>query len=242
MLRQPLLYFWHMKRTFVYIDGFNLFYRGVKHTPFKWLDLKILSQNLLSQDHCILKIKYFTANITGRDDLQAPVRQQTYLRALAQYIPEISIHYGKFLSHKKWARLAAPRPARTKEEVIINGKKVFAPLAQEVPEENNVEIIKTEEKGSDVNLAVHLVNDAWLDVYDCALVISNDSDLVEAINLVKKDHPGKLVGVAIPHRCFPSKELIDAAHFQKRVRKGVLQASQLPNPIPGTNIHKPEDW
>ena len=36
---------------------------------------------------------------------------------------------------------------------------------------------KTEEKGSAVNLAVHLLNDGWLDAYDCAVVISNDSDL-----------------------------------------------------------------
>lgn len=40
-----------------------------------------------------------------------------------------------------------------------------------------VDIIKTEEKGSDVNLAVHLLNDGWLDAYDCAVVVSNDSDL-----------------------------------------------------------------
>ena len=42
-----------------------------------------------------------------------------------------------------------------------------------------VEVIKTEEKGSDVNLAVHLLNDAWLDRYECAVVVSNDSDLAE---------------------------------------------------------------
>lgn len=48
-----------------------------------------------------------------------------------------------------------------------------------------VDIIKTEEKGSDVNLAVHLLNDGWLDAYDCAVVVSNDSDLAEAMRLVK---------------------------------------------------------
>jgi len=49
-----------------------------------------------------------------------------------------------------------------------------------------VKIVKTEEKGSDVNLAVHLLNDAWLNLYDCAVVISNDSDLAESCRLVSR--------------------------------------------------------
>jgi uncharacterized LabA/DUF88 family protein len=52
------------------------------------------------------------------------------------------------------------------------------------------EVIHTEEKGSDVNLGVHLVNDAWLNRYDCAVVVSNDSDLAEAISLVKAPESG----------------------------------------------------
>lgn len=55
-----------------------------------------------------------------------------------------------------------------------------------------VNIIKTEEKGSDVNLAVHPLNDGWLDAYDCAVVVSNDSDLAEAMRLVKARKERKL--------------------------------------------------
>ncbi|MEP2463074.1 MAG: NYN domain-containing protein [Henriciella sp.] len=43
----------------------------------------------------------------------------------------------------------------------------------------------TEEKGSDVNLGVHLVNDAHLDRFDVALVVSQDSDLLEPMRIVK---------------------------------------------------------
>ena len=46
-----------------------------------------------------------------------------------------------------------------------------------------VEVIRTEEKGSDVNLAVHLLNDSWIDKFDCAVVVSNDSDLAESMPL-----------------------------------------------------------
>lgn len=47
------------------------------------------------------------------------------------------------------------------------------------------------EKRSDVNLAVHVLNDAWLNKYDCAVIISGDADYLQAIRLVKKPFPGK---------------------------------------------------
>ena len=40
-------------------------------------------------------------------------------------------------------------------------------------------MIRTEEKGSDVNLAVHLLNDGWMNACDCAVVFTNDSDIAE---------------------------------------------------------------
>lgn len=52
-------------RTYVYIDGFNLYYRAVKNTPYKWLDLKKLCMHLINPKHNIIKIKYFTAKISG---------------------------------------------------------------------------------------------------------------------------------------------------------------------------------
>ncbi len=104
-----------------------------------------------------------------------------------------------------------------------------------------VNVIKTEEKGSDVNLAVHLLNDAWLDLYDCAVIVSNDSDLAESLALVKAQNKKK-IGLITPGKTHPSRELLKFSDFTKRVRKGVLAASQLPDPIPGTTIHKPAVW
>jgi hypothetical protein len=48
-----------------------------------------------------------------------------------------------------------------------------------------------------VNLALKLLNDAWQDAYDCAVVVSNDSDLVEALHLVNTQHP-KIIGLVTP--------------------------------------------
>ena len=48
-------------RTYVYIDGFNFYYRAVKGTPYKWLDFNTLFQHLLSRKNEVISIKYFTA-------------------------------------------------------------------------------------------------------------------------------------------------------------------------------------
>ena len=206
-------------RTIIYIDGFNFYYRAVKNTPYKWLNFKSLFQKLLSAKNQIIQIKYFTALVSGKYNPQKPVKQQTFLRALKTFIPEIEIYYGHFLTHE-----------------------VFAPLAKPTENRRSVKIIKTEEKGSDVNIAVHMLNDAWLNNYDCAIIVSNDSDLAESMKLVKKYHPNKILGLIMPGKGHPSKELMKHADFVKRIRTGILKSSQLPNPIPKTNIYKPKDW
>ena len=205
-------------RTSIYIDGFNFYYLAVKDTPHKWLDFKSLFFKLLGSQNDILAIKYYTAIVSGIQNPQQPVKQKIYINALKAHIPEFSVHYGSFLTTKKWMPLANP----------INKAK-FA------------QVIKTEEKGSDVNLAVHLVNDAWKDLYDCAVIVSNDSDLYEAIRIVKNELKKK-IGLIILPRGNPSISLLNCADFKKKIRNNLLKNSQLPNPIPGTKISKPEDW
>ena len=80
-------------RTYIYIDGFNFYYGAVKGTSNKWVDFKALFSNILDPRHKILKIKYFTAHVSGKIDPTQPIRQQSFLRALEKYIPEIEIVY-----------------------------------------------------------------------------------------------------------------------------------------------------
>ena len=208
-------------RTIVYIDGFNLYYACLKNTSYKWLDLKILSRYLLKEEYQISVIKYFTAKVNSRSSNPfAPKEQNIYLRALKAYIPELKIYYGHFSTHSKKARKA------------------------ENPDEY-VDILRTEEKGSDVNLAVHLLNDAWLDKYDCAVLISNDSDMAESLKLVREEHPNKKLILIPPLRSEKkpiSKELRKYGQEIKRVRESVLKNSQLPETIPNTNLSKPRNW
>ncbi len=206
-------------RTYIYVDGFNFYYGAVRGTPYKWLDFMELFKKLLQSHHEILKIKYFTAIVNPTaSDPRKNIRQQTFIRALEHHIPQIDVYYGNFLRRSKWAQLANPDN---------RGERV--------------KILSIEEKGSDVNLAVHLLNDAWLDLYDCAVLVSNDSDLAEALRLVRA-HRRKKIGVITPHRNQQSRELLCHANFVKRIREGQLRISQLPNPIPGTTLYKPTSW
>ena len=206
-------------RTVVYVDGFNLYYGALKGTSWKWLDLVALFEKVLQPHHDILAIKYFTARVSGTsNDPSKPQRQDVYLHALQRYRPVVEIYLGHFLSHT-----------------------VRAPLAQPLGLQRMVEVIRTEEKGSDVNLAVHLLNDGWRDAYDCAVVVTNDSDIAEAMRLVKQHH-AKRVGLITPGTGRPSRQLMAHADFSRHIRDNALQRSQLPDPIPGTNIRKPARW
>lgn len=212
-------------RTIVYVDALNLFYGALKGTSYKWLDLHQLFTKVLPAECDIRCIKYFTTKVSGGPaDPSKPQRQESYLRALAKSTPNLEIYFGHFLRHP--VRLPLVRP--------IGGRRM-------------AEVVKTEEKGSDVNLAVHLVNDCWRDVYDCAVVVTNDSDIAEGIRLVKQN-PNKKIGLvstivtAVSGRRKVSGELRQHADIFRRIRPTALRDCQLPNPIPGTNIHKPLQW
>ena len=54
-----------MKRTYVYVDGFNLYYRALKNTKYQWLNLEALVKGLLDHDNDIRCIRCFTAPVSG---------------------------------------------------------------------------------------------------------------------------------------------------------------------------------
>ncbi len=206
-------------RTYIYVDGFNLYYRALKGTAFKWLDLTGMFGAILQPHHNIVKIKYFTARVTKRpNNPSKPRRQNVYLRALQHHCGEVELYFGHFQTHKVQAPLVNPG----------NGPRF-------------VEIFKTEEKGSDVNLSVHLLNDGWMNCYDSAIVVTNDSDIAEAMRFVQLHH-GKQIGLITPGKGFPSQRLLRHANFHRHIRDSVLRNNQLPSPIPGTDITKPANW
>jgi len=206
-------------RTIVYVDGFNFYYGAVKGTPWKWLDPAALIQKVLGPKNTLVKLKYFTARVQPTaGDPGVHVRQDAYLTALQAHCPMVELYFGHFLRHRISMEHANPPPP-------------------------SVQVWKNEEKGSDVNLALHVLNDSWLDAYDCAVVVSNDSDLAESLRLVKAQH-NKVIGVVTPGA--PTRktswQLKQHADFVKPIRTWMLETSQLPNPIPGSAIRKPANW
>ena len=208
-------------QTRVYVDGYNLYYACLKGTQHKWLNLRRLVQSQLPKNN-IDKIRYFTARVSARPhDPTQPQRQETYFRALAT-LPEIEIHYGHFLTHEvtmpdaaAW-RAGQYKPAR---------------------------VIKTEEKGSDVNFAAHLLMDAVDDLFDVAVIMSNDSDLKEPIRLVRERF-GKRIVLLTPRQTKISGALKPLADFVKQFGPNTLAAAQFPNQLADKigNITKPKGW
>lgn len=108
-----------------------------------------------------------------------------------------------------------------------------------------MQVLRTEEKGSDVNLATCLLVDCFDKDFDEAVVISNDSDLASPIEKVVNQF-GKVVGVINPH---PKKglsgKLIGAASFHVRtINKKVLATCQFPATLTDSKgtFTKPATW
>jgi hypothetical protein len=205
-------------KAIVYVDGFNFYYGAVKGTPYKWLDFAAMCRMLLPND-VIHGIKYFTAPVNPRpNDPDQRLRQETYFRAL-KTIPNLEITLGTFLTHE-----------------------VTMPLAGQPGK--YARVIKTEEKGSDVNIATHLLMDGFRNHFELAVVVSNDSDLLMPIQVVMRELH-KPVGILMPARQgHPSQVLSAQATFVKQIRERVLAKCQFPTAMKdaGGIFSKPPTW
>lgn len=255
-------------RTRIYIDGFNLYYGAMKRTSFKWLDIVELSRQVLPPGHTIDKVKYFTARVSGASDPGAPARQQIYFKAL-QTLPEVEIHFGSFLSKTIWRPLTnlpvagnqinspAPVTLPAGNHIVASQQQQTLPVGsyragggqtrrrrrtpRPLPDAVIAEVHTMEEKGSDVNLAVHLLNDAWKGLFDVAAVISNDTDLITPIRMVTTER-NKVVYIVCPGRWQAAPRLVSVASHVRHIHRSMLAAAQLPSPIPNTTITKPTSW
>jgi NYN domain len=207
-------------RSVVYVDGFNLYYGCLRGTPYRWLDLAVLCSRLLPSD-TIVAIKYFTAHVSPRrGNPQSAQRQQIYLRAL-RTVPNLQIYLGHFLKSKVRMPLVTPPPA-------------------------TAEVWKTEEKGSDVNLATQLLVDGFRQRYERAVIITNDGDLKQPVEFVRDDL-GLPVGVLNPHprRSWAlSPATLPSGSFYRPIRRGPLAASQFPPTLRDARgtFSKPPNW
>ena len=211
------------RRVIAYIDGFNLFYSCLKGTKNKWLDLEKLVSSLMQPGDELVAIRYFTAKVSSNEnEPEKALKQQIYLEALG-FNPKIKIKLGRFSIHttkmpdaKAWGK----------------GKIKM------------IEVIKTEEKGTDVNLAVQMVADAKDNLFDYAMLFSNDSDMSYAIQIAKQQCK-KQIGLFIARDAVSYKSLKDHVLHIKRLGPNAFAKAQLPTEIStpkGRTIKKPSDW
>jgi hypothetical protein len=206
----------------VYVDAFNLAY-GARNSceplglSHKWLNLSKMLQNVVS-DYDVQRIRYFTANLKPHDSTKAR-KQRAYLRAL-RTLSGLTIHKGEYRQD-------------VVEMLLADGSGM-------------VEVIKNEEKGSDVNLATYLVLDSLVNPEDpphTAIVISNDSDLRRPVQIVKDS--GVELGILNPHVTYPLGVLRTVASWVRPIRPNVYAVSQFPREVvtgPGATVIKPSGW
>ncbi|MBI4307206.1 MAG: NYN domain-containing protein [Chloroflexi bacterium] len=211
--------------TYVYVDAFNLYYGAVRGTKYKWLNILKLCKAILDPKHDIKKIKYFTDSESARPgDPGQPTRQRMYFRALLT-VPGLEIIKGTFYTKRDHRPTAA--------SVDAGG-----PL-------DYVEVVLSEEKGSDVNLGVHMVHDGHLGCYDAAVLISNDSDLAGAVSIVRHDLK-KVVGVINPHPPERQSRILDrASTFTRQIEAQHLRLNQFTDELTdekGRRFRKPAAW
>lgn len=103
------------ERIIVYVDGFNLYFgmveAGFKHL--KWLNLRLLVENLIKQNQEIVAIKYFTSRVNNNPDKQK--RQTTYIEALQSV--DIEIYYGHYQSDRVECKLCGNIWAKYNEKM-----------------------------------------------------------------------------------------------------------------------------
>ena len=168
-------------RVAVYIDWFNFFHHMKKlyWKKYYWLDYKQLAKQFIWHNEKIVKVEYFTAYFFP--DKQWEKRHKTYVKALNNvWVQTIFWKYQevtkKFVNNKNNIQSFLYKNLISK--LPKSRQKLFIPY--------KIEYKNFEEKRTDVNVALHILEDWLLNVYDKAFVISWDSDISPSIKSVKK--------------------------------------------------------
>lgn len=243
-------------RVGVYIDGFNLYYggRGMcgrSTAGWRWLDLRSMLTAVIAKhapwpSPTELSITYCTARVSGASNPVGQREQDVYLRALQHSGSVDRLSFGNYVVRIATAPLATAGR---------NGRPVIArpvwPLMVQDGEGSDVpdarfmaSVARREEKGSDVNVASHLLIDVLGGAVDAVVVVSNDSDLAFPVSHVRTEVS---VGLINPTKGYLAGKLAGDAtsgagrHWWYQLTADDWRRHQLPNTI-GSRIEKPHQW
>lgn len=205
-----------MNRVIAYIDGFNLYF-GLKSKNWKryyWLNLQLLVENLLKSDQTLIAVKYFTARISASNQNPAKQKRQANYLDAVEALDKTKIIFGHYLPKLRQCNKCGAKWTTH------------------------------EEKMTDVNIAVELIQDALDNDFDVALLMSADSDLSAPISFVRHRFPEKRIIMACPPDR-QSKKLESLVNATFRIGRKKFQDSQFPDTVRLPNgyvIHKPAEW
>lgn len=244
-------------RVGVYVDGYNLYYGGRaicgrSVAGWRWLDIRALVSPFAAWSGAHLeRIVYCTARVDPIDSPSASLDQSIYLMALraAQSVDEIA--EGRYVSWSKEAPLSASPSGTPAPTLFTHSGETWdqgLPLRSTTDKSSGNPIVlattrKREEKGSDVNVASHLLYDVLTSRVDAAIVISNDSDLESPLRMARQHVP---VGTVNPSTNYLAGALRGTPnegagrHWWKQLQKSDFYRSQLPNPVDG--YRRPAGW
>ena len=240
-------------RVGFYVDGFNLYYGAsaqLGSTPgWRWLDLRALAERYASWKGAVVhRVVYCTARVNDPDDPDQIQRQDFYLRALQQHGSVDVLEEGYYSSWAKESVMTA-EPAGTRAPSVMRDPQSRLSWSPDLRIRRNATgmifatVRKREEKGSDVNVASHLLADVLQGHVDAAIVVSNDSDLGLPIRIARDHVPTGVIN--------PGKKPLAGAlkgdasdgvgrHWWRRLDSLELQRCQLPDPVAG--VSKPATW
>jgi len=152
-----------------------------------------------------------------------------YFSAYADWIPNRAAKHRKYIEALK-----------TRNVSVIMGrfkwKDKTCPLCHK-------KFIMHEEKQTDVNIALKVLEDAMADKFDTVVLVSGDTDFLSIITTVKRLYPEKRFGIMLPIGS-KAKILRDTADFHIKMKKKHLEQNQLPPKIetPHGSIMIPSNW
>ncbi|MYM55188.1 NYN domain-containing protein [Thalassovita mangrovi] len=243
-------------RTRIYIDGYNLYYGCLTKSPFKWLDVLTLFESKIIPSILYRPekgappaemdlvpdsaVKYFTAKI-----VESAAKGADSVSSQAQYHNALS---------KQWDG---------RVEFVLGGYALYKAKQALIPEDDptrqpkdceKVQVWKIEEKRSDVSIALHMFDDAMRGEIDQVILVTNDTDLVPAFEMLEQRCPQVVRGLVIPTRKSGNDQkverqanasLSELAHWVRHyITEDELRQSQLPDVVRGGRRAsvKPHSW
>jgi uncharacterized LabA/DUF88 family protein len=203
-------------RVIVYIDGFNLYF-GMREKGWRryyWLDVRRLALNLLRSNQKLVAVRYFTSRVRSTPSNPLQHKRQNTYLEALETVPDTTIEFGHYLT--RWTQC----------------------------HQCGATWISSEEKMTDVNIAMSLLVDAQQDLFDTALLVSADSDLTGPVLKVRRLFPDKRVVIAFPP-ARSSARLLQEANAAFTISRKTLHDSQLPDQITkrdGFVLRRPAEW